>query len=303
LVDPHAPVGRAIWSGSISFGLVNVPVEFYTATRRGGVSLRMLGPSGTPLERQYVCPVEDKPLSNDEIERGFEVRPDEFVIVTEEELEALSPGRSRDIAVDRFVPRQDIHPAFFDRSYFLVPGGAQARVYALFADILESSGRAGIGHVVMRGRSYAVAIFAERGILRAEILRYGDEVRSAGELQLPKPPRADRKKVAAMLRRVKALEAGELEPAELRNGSAERLLALARRKHERGEQVVRVPEAAAGEETNVVDLVALLRKRMEGRRRAAKSRPARGRTARRTSRRAPSRGKRAARRAQQRARQ
>jgi DNA end-binding protein Ku len=120
-----APVARGIWSGSISFGLVTVPIELYSAWRRGGVPLRMLGPTGTPLARQYVCPQDEKVLSGDEIERGYEVRDGEYVTVTDEELERVAPGRSRDIALERFVPRDEIDPRLLHPLVLPPPGASR----------------------------------------------------------------------------------------------------------------------------------------------------------------------------------
>ena len=266
----EAPVGRAIWSGSISFGLVTVPIELYSAWRRGDVSLRMLGPSGSPLVRQYVCPEEDKVLSGDEIERGYEVKDGEYVTVTDEELERVAPGRSRDIALERFVPRDAVDPVFFTRSYLLMPGGEQRKAYSLLAAAMEESARAAIARFVMRGKAYAVAIFADRGLLRAETLRFGDEVRTAKDVQLPEPEEVDEKNAARMAARVKELSEPRLDDAELRDDATEDLVAVARRKRERGEDVVEFAEeeaeAAPAEEqggARVVDLMALLKERMK----------------------------------------
>jgi DNA end-binding protein Ku len=266
-----SPVGRAIWSGSISFGLVTVPIELFSAWRRGGVAFRSLGPSGAPLARQYVCPRDEKVLGGDEIERGYEVREGEYVTVTDEELERVAPGRSRDITLERFVPRDAIDPAFFARSHFLLPGGEQLKAYSLLAATMEESGRAAIARFVMRGKAYALAIFADRGILRAETLRFGDEVRSAKDVQLPEPDGVDEKVAAKMMARVKDLSATRLDESELRDDVVDHLVALARRKRERGEDVVEVPEgeaeAGAAEVSGgaeVVDLMALLKHRMKG---------------------------------------
>ena len=111
--DGGSARGRALWSGVISFGLVAVPVELFAGSRRSTLSLRMLAPDGTPLARRYVCPEDGKVLSGDQIERGYEVSEGEFVVVSDEELEQLSPRRSREIALERFVPRavDGRHPA------------------------------------------------------------------------------------------------------------------------------------------------------------------------------------------------
>jgi DNA end-binding protein Ku len=262
------PLGRSLWSGSISFGLVTVPVELYSASRGRPAALRMLEPEGRPLARQYVCPRDSEVLGPDELERGYEVREGEFVVVTEEELEALAPRRSREISLERFVPRADVDPAYCVKSYFLVPGAEQTKAYRLLAGTMEASQRAGIAEFVMRGKSYAVAIFADRGILRAETLRFGDEVRSPRDVGLPAPKNPSAAAVKAMAKRVRELAAPALDEKELEDEEAERLLELARAKRERGEDVVEVPEAPPEDEEEggeVVDLMALLQQRMRER--------------------------------------
>src|SRR5262249_3827435 len=141
--DEQRLVGRPVWSGSLSFGLVTVPVDLYSAQRSTGVALRMLGPDGTPLARRYVCPKDEKPLDSEEIVRGYEVAKGRFVVVSDEELEALAPRSSRDIELKRFVEQDEIDPAYFVRTYFLVPRD-QTKAYRLLAEIMEQTGRAGI---------------------------------------------------------------------------------------------------------------------------------------------------------------
>jgi DNA end-binding protein Ku len=274
--DDERPLGRALWSGSISFGLVTVPVELYSASRGRPAALRMLGPEGRPLARQYVCPRDDRVVEGDDLARGYEVSGGEFVVVTDEELEALAPRRSREISLERFVPRGDVDPAYCVKSYFLVPGAEQTKAYRLLAETMEASDRAGIAEFVMRGKAYAVAIFAERGILRAETLRFGDEVRAPRDLGLPAPGKPRPAQVKAMAKRVSALAAPALDERELRDEEAERLLALARRKHSRGEDVVEAPEEAPPPDEEgggeVIDLMALLRRRLRERGRAGAKR-------------------------------
>lgn len=252
----------------------------------------MLGPDGTPLARQYICPKDEEVLSGDDIERGFEIAKGKFVIVTDEELEELAPRRSRDIALERFVPREEIDPAYFVRSYFLIPDEEQTKAYRLLAETMAETGRAALGSFVMRDKAYAVAIFSDQGILRAETLRFEDEVRSPEDLGLPKP-KVVAKKVKEMVKLVTRLSESKLDESELRDDSTERLLALARRKHSRGEDVVEAPEEAGDEEqdgVNVVDLMALLKSRMRGNGNGGKA-PASGNT---RSRSAASRGTRTA---------
>jgi DNA end-binding protein Ku len=231
----------------------------------------MLGPDGVPLGRRYVCPKDDRELTDEEIERGYEVRKGRFVVVTDEDLERLAPRRSRDVEITGFVPRDDVDPAYFVRSYYLVPSGGQAKAYHLLADTMQRKDRVALASFVMRGKSYPVAIFADAGVLRAEILRFGDELRAPRELGLPKPIRPDRKRVARMTRAIGALAERSIDERELADEADQRLLALARAKQKRGEVVVAPeateaddPAAEAGESAGaeVVDLVQLIRDKL-----------------------------------------
>ena len=261
-----ASAARGVWSGSLSFGLVTVPIELYSAYRPSPVSMRMLSPDGTALERRYVCPEENRPLEADEIVRGYEVAQDEFVVVSDEELEALAPRRSRDIEITGFVPRESIDPAFFERTWFMLPGGEQSKAYSVLADAMEKSGRAAIAHFVMRDKAYAVAIFADAGVLRAEALRFADELRSARSVGIAAPKKPDPRRVRRMQGAIEAKSRSSLDEDELRDDESERLLALARKKLARDADVVELPEASstapdeAGGE--VIDLVALLKRQL-----------------------------------------
>src|SRR6056297_2196044 len=153
---------RSFWSGTISFALVNVPVELFPANRRTGVSFRMLGPDGTPLQRRYYCPEHQTDVHPEHIMRGFPVDEEQYVIVRDEELEAIEPKKSREIDLRRFVGISEISPLFFHRTYYLTPRGDTNKAYRLLADVLERSGRAGIATFVMRDREYLIAIMAEQ---------------------------------------------------------------------------------------------------------------------------------------------
>jgi len=152
---------RAFWSGTITFGLVSVPVDLYPAAREERSSLRMLDEEGTPLRRQYWCPKEERPLDSDEIVRGVEVEDGKWVTVSDEELEALEPEKTRDISLQRFVPRDDLPPAYFETGYVLTPAGRSTKAYKLLAAAMEESKRAGIATFVLREREHVVAILAE----------------------------------------------------------------------------------------------------------------------------------------------
>jgi DNA end-binding protein Ku len=246
----------------------------------------MLSPDGAPLERHYVCPEEGRSLEPDEIVRGYEVSEGEFVRIEDEELEALAPRRSRDIEIVRFVERDAIDPAFFERAWFMVPAGEQSKAYRVLAEALESSGRAAIARFVMRDRPHGVAVFADGGVLRAEALRFSDELRSASQAGLPGSAKPQASRVRKMRAAIEARASDALEEAELRDPESERLLALARRKLERQEDVIDLPEPdsrAAESAGEVIDLVALLKRQLHERRARPKRRTTPRRKAQRSS--------------------
>lgn len=263
--DGSEPVARAFWSGTITFGLVSVPVELFPAHRSMRVPLRMVNEQGTPLRRRYICPKDGKQLDSDEIVRGYPVEKDEYVVITDDELERLAPDRTRDIDLRQFVPLAQLDPLYFERGYFLTPGGQSTKAYRLLAQTMEESGRAGIATFVMRGKEYLIAIIAEHGILRAETLRFADELRTPADLELPEPSKpkpAAVKKVAAEIR--KRVERS-VPDRELEDPASERLLELVREKQERGEGVfaARKDGAAVELEERVVDLMAALKRSMQ----------------------------------------
>lgn len=283
---------RALWSGTISFGLVSVPVELYAANRRGRPGLRWLAPSGLPVQRRYASGEGDTEVKPAQLIRGYEVAPGEHVIVTDAELEALLPEKSRDIDLTRFVPVDEVDPVLFERAYYLAPGGESAKAYRLLADVMERTGRAGIATFVMRDKEYLVAILSEGGILRAETLRFADEVRSAEDVGLPEAKKPKAAEVKKLERLIAARSEKELDPEELVDPWTAKIEALAERKQKKGEDVVEVPEAAEEERAEVVDLMEVLKRSLgaSATRRSSGS-DERGATSRRpAAKRAPTRG-------------
>jgi DNA end-binding protein Ku len=273
---------RAFWSGTITFGLVSIPVALYAANRGRGGGLLMVTEEGTPLERRYVCPEEEKELDWDEIVRGYEIEKGKYVAVTDEELEAIEPRKTREIDLRLFVERDSIDPALFERAYFLTPSAGSNKAYRLLAEVMETSGRAGIATFVMRTKEYVVAILAENGILHAETLRFPDEVRTPADVGLPKKPKSKPADVKKFEREIEK-RTKKVDFSEFLDPYAERLEKVAARKQKKKEGVVRAPaEAAEMEGGEVIDLLEVLRKSMasagEGRRApkkaAAKKRPA-----------------------------
>lgn len=263
---------RPFWSGTITFGLVSIPVSLFPANRQARVSLRMLGPQGKPLARRYYAPATGHKLSADEMIRGYEIEKNQYVVVTDEELEKLAPEKSRDIDLQRFVPADAIPPVYFERAYFLTPAGGSNKAYRLLAAIMEQTGRAGIATFVMRGKEYLVAILAENGILRAETMRFSDEIRSPEDVGLPDVRTPDARKTTHFSDVIRKLSADDISRDEMKDDSGERLLALARQKESRHEDVRKLP--GAGKEPKVVDILTVLQKSLAQVRAKEQAKPA-----------------------------
>jgi len=260
-----APV-RAFWSGTISFGLVSIPVDFYAAARARQKAMRMVDLKGHPLGRQYTRGEDGKPLTGEEIVRGYETQQGNMVVVSDREFESAAPETSRDIELSRFVPLEQIAPWYFVRPYFLAPAQRSGKAYSLLAETMERTGKVGIGRFVMRGHEYLVAIIAESGILRAETLRYFDELRTPEGVGLPAAGKAAGKLVKQYEHDIDALLEKRLGLDELEDRDAEALQELAQRKSKRGKDVFTMAvqkEEDGGAE--IVDLVQLLRRSLSGR--------------------------------------
>jgi DNA end-binding protein Ku len=218
----------------------------------------MLDSDGTPLARRYYCPADEKEVDADHLVRGYELDDGTLVVVTDEELEALAPKKSREIDLRRFVDRDSIDPLYFERSYFLAPGKGSGKAYRLLSAVMERSRRAGIATFVMREKEYLVAIFAEGGLLRGETLRFADQVRSTRQVGLPKPARVDSAAVKRMSRAVGALAKKSWNPSELHEPH-QAIAQLAERKYKQGQDVTRSRAAARDEGGDVIDLMQVLR--------------------------------------------
>ncbi|HSB09953.1 MAG TPA: Ku protein [Blastocatellia bacterium] len=252
-------MSRPFWSGTITFGLVSVPVNLFPAYRNTRASLRLLGPEGVPLSRRYYSAKTGRDLNDEEMLRGYEIGEDEYVLVTDEELERLQPEKTRDIDVRRFVEHDSIPPIYFERSYFLTPSGNSDKAYRLLANTMEKIGRMGIATFVMRGKEYLVAILAEKGILRAETLRFADELRTPEDIGLPRKVKAPQTKVKEFEKFIKSHSEARPSKTETRDEETGRLVKLARKKLSRKKDVVEVePEKSA--HGKVVDIMDVLKK-------------------------------------------
>lgn len=265
-------LGRAVWSGTLSFGLVSMPVAVFPANREKRVSLHLVSPDGTRLERRYFSESGDKPLDDRDLVHGIEVKKgkskrakQKMVVLDDDELARIAPERTRDIGLEAFVKVDDIDPMYFDRAYYLAPTGPSNQAYRLLAQVMEDTGRAGVAKFVMRAKEHLAAIIAERGILRLETLHFADELRSPKEVGLPKPSHPRGASVMKLEQQVRRHTKSRFNRKELEDKSALRLVHLADRKRRAHEDVVKVPRQREEEaDPDVIDLMSRLRQSVQG---------------------------------------
>ena len=179
-------MARSLWTGSLSFGLVNVPVAVLPAVRDLDLHFRQLhAKDGAPIDTLRFCSKEDKEIPYDEVARSYELEGGEQVIVTDEELEAVQPERTRTIEIEQFVELSDVDPIYFDHPYFLVPAadddGAK-RAYRLLVEAMSRTDRAALGRFVMRAKEYLVIVRVRDGALTLTTMLFADEVRPADDV-------------------------------------------------------------------------------------------------------------------------
>jgi len=176
-------MARAIWSGSISFGLVSIPVKLHSAVRRKNVRFNQLDrETGQRVRQKRVVGDDGREVSYDDIVKGYELPSGEYVIVTDEELAALDPEAVRTIDISEFVDLAEIDPIFYDAPYFLAPDATTAKPYALLAEAMEQSQKVGIARFVMRTKQYLAAVRPQDGKLLMSTMVYADELVDPAEV-------------------------------------------------------------------------------------------------------------------------
>ena len=254
---------RTSWNGSLSFGLVSIPVGLAPATkpaaRQSDVSFRLLHREcSTPIKQKRWCPTHDREVSQDEIVRGFEVTKGQYLIVEDADLEAIERSDdSRSIEITRFVEEDTVDPIYFDRTYFLVPaaGVAQRRPYVLLLEAMRQTGTAALGRFVRAGRESLCLVRAKDDALALETLFLAEDIHSQAEISEAVEGTEVKKTELELARQVIDSLAGDFEPSELASEYRRDLRALLEAKL-RGEELA-VPEPV--EQAPVIDLMEALK--------------------------------------------
>jgi DNA end-binding protein Ku len=252
-------MARAIWSGSISFGLLNVPVKLYSAVARRNIALREIRDSDSArIKHRRVAEGTDEEVPYEEIVKAYEVTPGQYVPISKDEMSALAPEKTRAIEVQDFVDLDEIDPIYFDSPYYLGPAEGAERAYSLLAAAMEASGKVAIARFVFRNKEHLAAIRTSGGVLTLTTMRFADEVVPPGELEevLPdKAPKVAKKEQEMAEQLIESLSTG-FDPSAYRDEYREQLLGLIERKAE-GKEIV-APESEAPQATKAPDLMAAL---------------------------------------------
>jgi|SRR5690349_81716 len=252
-------MARAIWSGSISFGLLNVPVKLYSAVARRGISLREIRESDNArIRHRRVAEGTDEEVPYEKIVKAFEISKDRYIPLSKEEMDSLAPQKSRAIEVQDFVDLEEIDPIYFDSPYYLGPADGAERAYSLLAQAMEDSGKVAIARFVFRNKEHLAALRPGSGVLTLTTMRFADEVVPPDELGdvLPsEKPKVPKREVEMAEQLIESLTR-EFDPGAYRDEYREQLLEMIERKAA-GEEVVAAP-AEEREETRAPDLMAAL---------------------------------------------
>jgi DNA end-binding protein Ku len=252
-------MARAIWSGSISFGLLNVPVKLYSAVARRGISLREIRESdGARIRHRRVAEGTDEEVPYEKIHKAFEITSGNYVPITKDEMAALAPEKTRAIEVKDFVDLEEIDPIYFDSPYYLGPAEGAEKAYSLLASAMERSGKVAIARFVFRNKEHLAALRSEGGVLTLTTMRFADEVVPPGELDdvLPaEQPKVAKKEVEMAEQLIDSLTS-EFDPSAYRDEYREELMSLIERKAE-GKEIV-TSEAPEPQATRAPDLMAAL---------------------------------------------
>jgi DNA end-binding protein Ku len=252
-------MARAIWTGSISFGLLNVPVRLYSAVARRNIALREIRESDSArIKHRRVAEGTEEEVPYEEIVKAFEITPGNYVPLTKDEMSALAPEKTRAIDVLDFVDIEEIDPMYFDSPYYLGPAEGAEKAYSLLAAAMEASGKAAIARFVFRNKEHLAAIRASNGVLTLTTMRFADEVVPPSELDdvLPQKKAKVAKREQEMAEQLIDSLSTHFDPSGYRDEYREQLLGLIERKAE-GKEIV-TPEVEAPTATKAPDLMAAL---------------------------------------------
>jgi DNA end-binding protein Ku len=269
-------MARAIWKGSISFGLVNIPIALYPATRREELKFRLLRESDlSPVNYKRVAEKDGKEVPWNQIVKGYEYEKGKYVILKDEDFERVDLEATQTVDIQDFVEQEEIDPIFFYKPYYLEPQKGGDKAYALLRDALKDSGKVGIAKVVIKTREYLAGVKPEDGVLVLELMHFADELADLGKLHMPKKIEVGKREMNMAKSLIDSMSS-KWNPEKYRDDYREALMEVIEEKVEAGGKEIEEKPKKAPKPTKVIDLVSVLQKSLEhigGRKKAtAKSR-------------------------------
>ncbi|RTQ93896.1 Ku protein [Lysinibacillus telephonicus] len=262
---------HTVWKGSISFGLVNIPVKLHTATENKDIKLRQLHKEcNSPISYQKVCPVCDKEIKNEDIVKAYEYSKNKFVVLDDEELEKLrKENEEKAVEIIEFVKLEEIDPIYFERSYFLAPDSGGGKAYALLRKALSDSGKIGVAKITIRSKEQLAIVRVYGQTLLMETIHFPDEVRNVEEVpNIPSEDKVVQKELDTALMLIDQLTA-KFEPEKYQDDYRTALLELIEQKRS-GEVTVTATEKEAVVPSDMTDLMAALQASLD---RTSKKKP------------------------------
>jgi DNA end-binding protein Ku len=254
---------RAIWKGSISFGLVNIPIGLYPATRREELSFRQLRKSDlSPINYKRVAEEDGKEVPWEDIVKGYEYEKGQFVVVTDEDFKRANVEATQTVDIKDFVELDDIDPMFFDKPYYLEPQKGGKKAYALLRDTLKETGKVGIAKVVIKTKQHLAAVKPKGNALVLELMHFPQELLESNELDLPKDEAVGKKELDMAKALVQSMTS-KWEPDKYEDDYTNRLKEAIEEKVAAGGKELPAPRGKAKPATNVVDLVEILKRSIE----------------------------------------
>ena len=256
-------MARAIWKGSISFGLVNIPIALYPATRREELKFRLLRKGDlSPVSYKRVAEKDGKEVPWDQIVKGYEYEKGKYVVLKDEDFERVDLEATQTVDIQDFVDQEEIDPMFFYKPYYLEPQKGGDKAYALLRDALKDSGKVGIAKVVIKTREYLAGVKPEDGVLVLELMHFADELADLGKLHMPKKIEVGKREMNMAKSLIDSMSS-KWNPEKYRDDYREALMEVIEEKVEAGGKEIEEKPKKAPKPTKVIDLVSVLQKSLE----------------------------------------
>jgi DNA end-binding protein Ku len=256
-------MARAIWKGSISFGLVNIPIALYPATRREEFKFRLLRKSDlSPVNYKRVAEKDGKEVPWDQIVKGYEYEKGKYVILKDEDFQRVDLEATQTVDIQDFVEQEEIDPIFFYKPYYLEPQKGGDKAYALLRDALKDSCKVGIAKVVIKTREYLAGVKPEDGVLVLELMHFADELADPDKLHVPKKTEVGKREMNMAKSLIDSMSS-KWNPEKYKDDYREALMEVIEEKVEAGGKEIEEKPKKAPKPTKVIDLVSVLQKSLD----------------------------------------